>query len=52
MTLEKFSNPKEGKIKLTEDEKEIFEDFKDQCREKGVEHRSLIKKIAYMYKLR
>lgn len=52
MSLHKFSTSDSEKVKFTEDEKQIFDEFKEKCKEKGINHKSLLKKINYLYKLR
>lgn len=52
MGLHKFSTSGSNTVKFTEDEERIFDEFKEKCREKGIDHRSLVKKINYLYKLR
>lgn len=52
MGLKKFSTPKSNKVRFTEDEKDIFEDFKKQCRERGIDHKMMLKKIFNLYRLR
>ncbi len=51
MGLKKFSGDTKEKVKFTKDEKEIFEDFKDQCRERGIDHKMLLQKISRLYRL-
>ncbi len=52
MALEKFSLKDSNKVKLTEDEKEILENLKKRCKEKGIDHRMFLKKLNNLYKLR
>ncbi len=52
MGLKKFSTSESNKVRFTEDERDIFEDFKQECRDRGIDHKMLLKKINNLYRLR
>lgn len=52
MALEKFSIKSSNETRITEDEKEIFDELKKKCREKGIDHKIFIKKLSNLYRLR
>lgn len=52
MSLEKFSKPGSSTVRFTEDEEEIFNEVKKKCRERGINHRNFLEKVARLYKLR